>query len=905
MKKGKNKIRKIIVITFLVIFAISTYVSVRGSYLEYKELGDNYIQTFYTNQKFNLIAFFANFIFLYVVIYLCNKGIHKSLKAFFDDEKKEMPKLANKSIALIISTLVSILISGIMIEKIILCASNVSFEIKDPIFNLDVSYYMFIKPTIEMFIFYFLGIVICTSIYMILYHIIVFNVYLGGIDKEILKNSILIKKLLRNIIIIAIGLSLLNLLSAQNIVLERFLEIESNGTNIELVGAGYTEATIKLWGYAIFSTVIIMAAIFSVKYIKQGKSKNVLLSLSSILIYRVLLFLVLILFDLCFVNANELDKEKQYIEYNIDYTKQAYGINIEEENIKYSGTITEEEVLENKDTINNITIISEDAVLATLQENQTENGYYTYKNVSLAECEINGENQLVYIVPKEAENDNKTYENRTYEFTHGHGEIIVSATDLAEDGTIKYLQKYIEDGIVEIEEPRIYFGMQTNTTIATSTTNKKEYDYTDKDGNDYTYSYTGKAGLQLGFVDRLVLALDQGNLKLAFSDSVDKNSKILTNRNIIKRAKTAIPYLMYDENPYTVVGTDGKIYWVLDAYTTSNKYPYSTHTLITYNGQNKEINYIRNSVKVIIDAYNGTMKFYITDNTDPLAIAYQKIYPEVFEDIGTQLPENIIHGIKYSQYLYDVQATMLATYHNVKPDILYRSSDVWNFAKYYSVQTTNTQEEDLTSYYTMLRTTDSGEARLGLVQMYSQSGKANIISYLVATMENGTAKLKLYKLVSDSNIIGPTQLEKQIEQDETISKELSSLNKTGVKITKKMTIVPVNDTLLYVESIYQTMVNINDTPVLKKIIVASGNKVAIGNDLKSAMENLLSKSAVDIDIETLDNIDNLIDAIIKSNNNLEESMNNNNWEMIGTDIEELQKLINTLEALREKELKNN
>lgn len=902
MKKIKTKIRTIIVVAFLIIFAVSMFVSIRADYLEYKELGERYIQTFYTNQKFKILAFMGNFIFLYIIGYFCNKGIHKSLKAFFDDEKKKMPKLPNKSIALIAAILVSVFMSDIIVEKIILCISKVSFEIKDPIFNLDISYYMFIKPTLEMCVWYYIGILICISVYSILYHIIVFNIYLEGIDKELLRKSLIIKKLLRNILLIACGLAILNLFTAQNIVIDKFLDLDINGIKKELVGAGYTESTIKLWGYAIFSSVIIMAAFFIVKYLKEGKTKNVLFSFAAIPVYRVLLFLTLIIFDIIFVNSNELDKEKKYINYNIEFTKKAYGIDIEEENVKYSGTVTEKELKDNKDVIDNITIINSEAVLASLQDTQTENGYYTYNTVSLAECEVNGKKRLVYIVPKEIDTDNKTYDDKTYELTHGYGEIIVSATQMADDGTLEYLQKYIDEGIIEIKEPRIYYGMETNSAVVTNIKNQNEYDYTDKNGVDHTYSYLGNSGLNLGFVDRLVVAIDEGNFKLAFSNSVDKNSKLLINRNIIERAEKVLPYMMYDENPYSVIGTDGKIYWIIDAYTVSNKYPYSTRTTISYNGQDRQINYIRNSVKVIVDAFTGEMKFYITDTTDPLAIAYKKVYPEIFEEIGTEIPNVISSGIKYSQYLYDVQAKMISTYHNVKPDVLYRLNDVWEFSKYYSINATNQKEEDLTSYYTMIKK-DNNETGLGLIQMYSQNGKSNIVSYLMATNEGENSKLKLYKFVSDKTIIGPVELEKQIKQNESISRELELLNQTGIKITKQMIIVPINNTLLYVEPIYQTMVNLSNTPVLKKVVVSSGGKIAIGNNLEDALKNLFLQSYTETNIDTSGNIDDIIDEIIKENKKLKESMDNNDWQMMGEDIDKLHSLINNLEIIKEKDKK--
>ena len=220
------------------------------------------------------------------------------------------------------------------------------------------------------------------------------------------------------------------------------------------------------------------------------------------------------------------------------------------------------------------------------------------------------------------------------------------------------------------------------------------------------------------------------------------------------------------------------------------------------------------------------------------------------------------------------------------------------------MQTTKATGTVLSPYYTMLKTTDSDKDTLGLVQTFTPSGKQNIISYLVGAYENGTSKLKLYKYSSDNNILGPMQLDTQISQDETISKELDALNVTGTKITKQMIIVPIQNTLLYVEPIYQTMINESDVPVLKKIIVASGNKVAIGNNINEAIKNLLSQYAVDIEVENTDDLQGLIDAIIKANNNLTESNKNNDWEMMGTDIKKLQSLVNSLEKLQEEEKKN-
>lgn len=413
---------------------------------------------------------------------------------------------------------------------------------------------------------------------------------------------------------------------------------------------------------------------------------------------------------------------------------------------------------------------------------------------------------------------------------------------------------------------------------------------------EHTSSYTGDRGLKLNFVDRLILGIKTGDLKLAFSSEVTSDSKILINRNVIGRAKTAMPYLIYDENPYTVVTDEGKIVWVLDAYTVSGAYPYSQYETIKHDNIKEKINYIRNSVKVIIDAYDGTMDFYITDTTDPIAVAYRKVYPTLFKDKDESIPGSISEHFVYPQFLYEVQAELLKTYHNVKPDILYRTDDLWDYSKYNTTIVSKSSGAILKPYYTMVKS--DGEDKIGLLQIYTPSSKQNMISYLVGTTEGENNKLKLYKFSEDSNILGTMQLDKQIEQDETISAEIQALNKTGTKVTKDMVVVPIENTLLYVESIYQTMLNESKVPALRKIVVASGNKVAIGNNLEEALENLLSTDATDIEIDNTDDIDGLIDTIVKANKNLTESTESNNWEMIGTDIKKLQDLIKSLETMK-------
>ena len=753
-----------------------------------------------------------------------------------------------------------------------------------------------------MAVLYFIAICIGIIIYTFIYYVIVFNKYFDGVDRETLKQNLAMKTLYRNIRLIAIGLCAYIVVCSMDIVFDNFLTTD-NG--IKLAGAGLVDSTIKYWGYNILGVVLLVSIFRAINSFKKGKQSKILKDLIVVPIYLVALFIVMLMFDLIFVNQNEFDKEKKYIESNISTTKKAYGIDCDSESIDYTGTITDEEVQKNQNIIDNATIVDKQTVLENLNETQASSGYYTYKIAKISSYEVNGMKKLMYVSPREIINNRRTYNSKTYEYTHGYGLIFTSSTESSDDGTIRYIQNDIagkESNIIKVNEPRIYYGLETNTTVVTNAKDKKEFDYSDEQ-KDYETSYNGEAGLKMNFLDRLILGIKEKNVNIALSGSVTSESKILINRNIIKRARLALPDVIYDNNPYTVLDENGDIYWVIDAYTVSSSYPYSTYTEIEYNGQKRDINYIRNSIKVIINSYTGEMKYYITDRTDPIAMAYRKVYPELFQDLDSEISKTIQDQFIYPEFLYNVQSTMLEEYHNTKADVLYRSDNTWEKATYKNQSTNNKTKNTLKPYYTMVSNSD-GEETIGLIQIYTPKNKQNISSYLIGTVENGQNKLTLKTLHSDTSILGPTQLDTQIAQDETIQSQIDSLSVTGAKVTRNMIIVPVENTLLYVEPIYQTLVNESNIPVLKKVIVASGNKVAIGNNLQEATQSLISKSATKIELNSTDDIEGLIDSIIKANDNLSESLESNNWEIMGTDIQKLQSLINTLKKKNNEEKKN-
>ena len=900
----KSKTRKKLVLAVLAIALIVIYVIERGRYLEIKEIGENYISIFWQNFKYAGITAILNFMTVFTIMYSTTKKIKAGLKTFFEDEKKPMPKLPQKSISFIVATIVTICTTGLIVEKALPCFFNTQFVTTDPALGIDIGFFVFIWPFLEFITMYAMVAVVASTVYAALYYLMVFNICFDGISRESVKKSKILNQALSRIKVLAVFFSIWVLLETLNIGVQKFIILNSDESeNYSLFGAGITETTIRFWGYIVLAFIILISVFKAIKEFKKGNTKKVIKSVLIVPAYLISLLIVMIGFNLIFVNTNELDKEKKYIESNISNTKKAYGVDIDEVTVEDGGTITQRTITDNSETIKNIALVGPEIVLKDLEGSQTSKGYYNYRNTQIGLYNVSGKESLVYVTPREIASSKGTYNNKTYEYTHGFGTIITSASSVNESGNVNHLQKSFEqtDEVVNIDEPRIYFGLETNDTVVTNSNSKKEFDYpTDDAVNNTENTYDGDAGLKVNLLDRIIIAIKEKDAKLAFSGNVTSESRIIPNRNIIQRAKTIMPYLTYDNDPYRVITNEGKLVWVLDAYTTSNEYPYSQRTILENNGIiKKEINYIRNSVKVIIDAYSGDVTFYRTDKTDPIANSYKNMYPDLFSD--EEIPEDISSHFVYPKYLYEIQSEILERYHNIQADVLYRSDDVWDVATHNtSSKVTSTKGTAIEPYYTMVKTTDSSASRLGLVLPYTPYGKQNITAYLVGSCdENGNNVLKLYNFPTGSNVVGPMQLDTQLGQDETISKEIDSLNVSGTKITKDIIIVPIDNNLLYVEPIYQQYVNETDSlPILKKVVVASGNKVAIGDTFTEALNNLVSQYAVNIEVENTDSIEELAELIIKANNNLKASTQSNDWEQIGKDTKKLQSLVDRLEEVK-------
>ena len=903
--KEKSSIKIIVVLAALIVFTLVTAISLRAQYLSYIGINENYDELFIQKVTNKGTVFGYSFVAIYFFVYILNKFIKRGLKKFFEDEKKEMPRLPNKSLAFVLAIIGGVFATEMLADKLAIFANAAQFGQYDPIFGADIGYYMFSLPFIQAILIFLIEALVVAMIYTAIYYVITLNSFFDGVDVETLKKNTFIKQEIFILVLVAIVFCTYVFISSQDILTGNMLTIgDGDNVEIELVGAGKTDVTIKLWGYRILTFVIAISVIRLLIYIKKQSFKHSVISAMIVPVYLLGMFIAMMCFQIIHVGSNELDSEADYIAHNIKNTKAAYGIDIDQQNINSYASITDAQVENNQNVISNIPLITEEITLNAIEEHQENQTSYSYEHTFLANYKVDGKDTLMYITPREILNDSTiSYNYRTFRNTHGYSLVANTTLDNDLDGYAEYiLSDFTNQDKLNIKEPRIYFGLQTDSTIMTDTEFGKELDYPLTASKNEETVYNGKAGIKLGFLDRLVLAISEKSLKLVTSTDITKDTKIINNRNIIERAKKVLPDILYDEEPYLVITDTGRLVWVLDGYTRSNEYPYAQVTTIDIKGYKEKLNYIRNSVKVLIDAYDGTTTFYITDTSDPIIMTYRNMYPDLF--VEDELPEDIQKHLVYPKFLYQIQADMINQYHDVSEDTLYRAEDIWQITTKASTTNSAVVGVEMEPYYTMLKTVDNNSPKLGLFLTYNKYGKQNITSYLVGTVKDGKSNLALYKFNSESNVVGIMQLNSQIEQDATITKQLEDINTTGTRLIKDMIIVPVDNTLLYVQPIYQVRLNDDSQiPILKKVIVASGNSVAIGDDLKTALTNLFTDAySVDLEFVDLEDIDALVDSVIKANNNLKESLDANDFELIGKDISSLQTIINQLETARKNEI---
>ena len=706
----------------------------------------------------------------------------------------------------------------------------------------------------------------------------------------------MVKQLINVIIAGTVVVIMYNFLSHQDILIGDMLQKESV-KGAYLTGAGFLDVNIKLWIYRIISIVIIIAVYNFIRGIKKEESKKILFSIILIPATLIIVFIVNIAIDSIFLRGNDIDREKEYILQNIRATEEAYNINVENNEIAKGTDITSEKIKKDSELIEKLPMVTPDVVKETL-ENNTDNkekkSLYKYGNPNLVK---NG-NAYDYLTTREIDDKDKTLTNKIYKYTHGNFGILTSSSKVNKNGYLLNVSEKFEGQELngtKIKEPRLYYGENTNSNAIVNAKDIKEYDYPTSTLTNKENNYNGKGGIKLSLLERIALAITKGSTELIFNNNIVENTKVLLNRQIIERAKKILPNIRYDKDPYLVTKDDGGLAWVIDGYTVTSRYPYSQKVSIEADKGGKErINFIRNSVKVVIDAYNGTVDFYVTDTTDPFISTIMKTYPTLFKNYN-ELSENIKKQMRYPQYLFDIQAKVLTTYHNSDVDNIYRADDRWEVA-----EVSGSGARSSTSMYTVLKTED--DLKQSIITTYTPEKRKNIVSYLVGQSENGVNKLTMYRY-NEKSELSLSFIDTQIEKDPKVQKELRELTTLGTELKTVRILLPYENTTLYIKTIYQVFLNEDSVPVLKKVIVANKGKVGIGNTLKEAMQRMLTENAIDIDVRDLANEDELKDAIIKQNKTLKDVIKQGDFEYTGKDIQKLIKLVDQLEEVSKEKKK--
>lgn len=668
-------------------------------------------------------------------------------------------------------------------------------------------------------------------------------------------------------------------------------EIQGRATYF-LTGASFLDIYIKLPATIIFSILLIIIAGRMKKYLIEGDFKRFFKNFFILLIYIAIIFLVLFLIYAIWIKRNRLQIESKYIDKHINNTKEAYAIKTEEHVIEEAELLESDSLIESQNILGYIPIVNNKMVENILNQEEKNDSFPMYKYINPYLIKYNG--NIAYFAIRELAAKKG---NNVFEYTHGNYAKILSANMTDGKEEIYTLQNDYENQIfngIKITEPRIYYGLETKTNAIVKTMNGLEFDYLLTPTKIKKNTYNGSGGLKLGFIDRMIMLLKTGKAEGMLVGKFKEDTKVLFNREILTRASSIIPELNYETSPYMIVTDEGRLMWVIDGYTYTDRYPYSQKIKIpTRDRSLRDINYVRASAKVFIDAYDGSIKYYISDDKDPIMLGLQKKYKNVFLPMNT-LSKNIKDQLRYPKTYYDIQSEMIKKYHTNSNDIFYLGEDIWEL----SVLDGKSQkigEKNLE--YTIFKNEDQEKADIGFVTLYTPFKRQNINAYLIANMENGVPKLKLYSYSKNENIPGINFIQHQIMQDESIKKELEAINVIGTSIESYSQLIPLNNSMIYIENIYQVHLNKNNKRVLKKVIVANGSKVGIGNTLNSAITNLFSDLAINIDIHDPLNREILIESIIRTNRLLENSIASGDLEASGKYTIRLNDLIRQLEKL--------
>ena len=677
------------------------------------------------------------------------------------------------------------------------------------------------------------------------------------------------------------------------------------GSTGAVYGAGFTDINVTLWMYRILMGLSVLAAFGCAFGIAKKKVKPAAIFPIIMIAVGLLGSGGAMLVQSLIVQPDEINKESKYLERNIEYTQHAYGLDgVDMKSFKATDDLTGDDIAANEETISNIRINDYSPAKTFYNQTQAIRQYYEFADVDVDRYTIDGDYTQTFLASREIDEEkiSNTWLNRHLKYTHGYGVTLSRVDKITSSGQPDMLIKNIPpESVVDLQvtDPAIYFGEMTNDYILVNTS-EDEFDYPDGNSNKYC-QYSGNAGIKMNLLTRLMFSVRERSLKMLVSGNIKGDSKILINRNIMTRVKTIMPYLDYDKDPYMAT-VDGKLYWIVDAYTATNKYPYSQPY-----SSDTDVDYVRNSIKVVIDAYNGDTNYYIVDKNDPIAQTFKNIYPKLFKYVD-EMPEGIKAHIRYPGTLLNIQAEIYQRYHMNDVKVFYQNEDMWQIAS----EIYGTEEQAMTPNYYIMKLPGEKSAEFVNSIPFTPKDKRNLMGLLVARNDGDDyGKLVLYQMPKSKVVYGPMQVEAQIDQNTEISKEFSLWDSSGSKYSRgNLFVIPIEDSLLYVEPVYLEATN-SSIPEVKRVIVVYGDEIAYETTLAEALNSLFgegsaheSKGSEEAEADqgggqgkkkddTLSQTE-LIDAAQAAYDNAQEAIKDGKWDKYGEYMNELEKYLNQL-----------
>jgi uncharacterized membrane protein (UPF0182 family) len=721
------------------------------------------------------------------------------------------------------------------------------FDSADPVYQKNIGFYVFQLPFYESL------------------HKGCLNLLVGGFVVAtlvyIFKNKIHLYKSWKNFLTGSVNTHLSLLLAAITFLialgfwLERFdLLFSTEGV---VYGAGYTDIYARIiadWILTIIGLLISVSCLLSVW------KNNFAFLIYSIGVYVIALIVINgvypFLFQQFIVEPNELTKEKPYIERNIELTRKAYNLTqIKSQDFPAEANLSPQVLQNNQATIQNIRLWDYRPLLTTYRQLQEIRLYYHFNDVDIDRYTLNGNYRQVMLSARELDYNQvparaQTWVNKRLKYTHGYGLVMSPVNQVTPDGLPELFIKNVPpDSTVDltINQPAIYYGEKTDTYIFTGT-KTPEFDYPLGDENAFTY-YQGQGGIPLPSMwHRLAYAYDLGNFKIFLSNYFTNNSRIHYYRQVAKRVRHAAPFLRFDHDPYLVV-VEGKLKWIVDAYTVSDRYPYSEPILESYNIQTllneteiepiiqENINYIRNSVKVVVDAFDGTMQFIAMDENEPVLATYRKIFPQLFTDSQEISPALKAH-FRYPHDLFTIQAQIYQSYHMSDPEVFYNQEDLWRFPQ----EQYDTQQQLMEPYYLIMSLPQVNQEEFILILPFTPANKDNMIAWMTARSDGENyGKLFLYEFPKQELIYGPSQIEARINQSPEISEQFTLWSRERTSIIRgSLLVIPIEQSLLYVEPIYLRSEQ-SELPELTRVIVAYDKEIVMAETLDQALANVFAE----------------------------------------------------------------